>query len=78
MNRYQLMCDDLEKARKNRERIKSGYATAWWIELEQTIKATPIGANLPSSVPIGQLPQVGKEITREHITYGIDKLDEEV
>ena len=76
MNRYRLMCDDLEKARKNRERIANKYAHVYWDGLEATIRSTPFGVPLPPDVPIGELRQVGKDITREQITLGIEA-DEE-
>lgn len=53
-------CPDFAQAEANRERIRSGYATEYWIWLEGVIKTTPRGQPLPSTVPLGEVPSVGR------------------
>ena len=78
MNRYRFTCDNFKKAEENRERIKNKFAHAYWDELERTIRSTPFGVPLPSDVPIGNVPSVGKDVTREQVTHRIEADEENV
>lgn len=54
-------CDDFQRAKENRERIASGYASRYWDWLDHALQRTPIGKPLPPWVPQGDLPSVGRE-----------------
>ena len=78
MDRYRMMCSNVQRAKENRERIKNKYAHAYWDALEATIRSTPFGVALPAEVPLGELRQVGKNVTREQITLGIEADEENI
>ncbi len=61
---FELMCVDAENARRSREKVADKTShRAWWKDYEKAIAATPVGAPLPSDVPIGNLPYAGKRRT---------------
>lgn len=51
-----VMCEDLDKARQNRERIANGDNAHAYYVAELALMSTPFGEPLPASVPIGELP----------------------
>lgn len=44
-------CDDLVKAKANRERVANREITTWWVEMEARLKALPKNNPFPSSIP---------------------------
>ena len=58
-------CDDLERARYNREIVARRMFTTSYQEVEYYLTHTPLHRPLPLWIPQGQLPQVGKHESRE-------------
>lgn len=53
-----LMCDDIEQARLNRERVARGDTNEFYNEQHQIIAHIPLFVPLPKKVITGKLPQV--------------------
>lgn len=53
-----LMCDNLEKARQNRERVASGQGNPYYDWQDQALRQIPFGQSLPDWVPTGELPTI--------------------
>jgi len=58
MNR--AMCDDLENARLNRERIARGETNQFYDQQSHAIAQWQPGTPVPDSVVLGELPYAGK------------------
>lgn len=66
-----IMCDDLDKAKANRERIANGDNAHAYYVAELALMSTPFGEPLPASVPIGELPTAYRRHVGEPAT-GVD------
>jgi len=44
-------CDDLVKARANRERVANKEITTWWVEMEARLRALPKNNPFPLGIP---------------------------
>lgn len=54
------MCDNLELAKRNRERVKSDYGGRFYAQQEHAVAQWGLGDKKPESVVLGELPYVGK------------------
>ena len=57
---FNAMCDDLDAARRNRERVEQGYGNAFYHEQAHAVAQWTPGEAKPESVILGELPYVGK------------------
>ena len=55
-----LMCDDLNNARLNRERIQRGDSNQYYLEQAHAVAQWHLGEPAPQGVVLGSLPFVGK------------------
>lgn len=58
MKENKAMCDDLEQAKLNRQRVKEGYGNAYYNQQRRAIEQTPADEPLPSTVATGELPYI--------------------
>ena len=54
-----LMCDDLELARLNRERVAKGYCNHFYDEQAKALAQWEWGGKPPVGLILGELPYVG-------------------
>jgi len=65
------MCDDLDAARRNRERVSQGYGNAFYYEQAHAVAQWSLEGEKPESVILGELPYVGK-IGRGYLSMEVD------
>lgn len=51
VNCIDVGCDDLEKAKANRERVANKVSTEWWEEMEERLSKIPLANPLPKDIP---------------------------
>ncbi len=66
------MCIDYGRAYRNREMVKYKRNIAGYVFIENVLRGWPIRIPLPSWIPQGELPVVGKE---EALRYGMHEID---
>jgi len=54
------MCNDLDKAKRNRERVKQGYGNQFYNRQAYAVAQWQFGEFPPKSIILGELPYVGK------------------
>lgn len=74
--RWRLMCPNPQRAAENRERIRTGFAGAYWDSLETIIAGTPRNQRLPSYVPVDN-HTYRSPLDKPRIRGGIIDIDEE-
>lgn len=73
MDKFGFLCTDLESAKRSRENVASGNGNAWWDSQKHALEGVPLDAPLPSTVVVGELPDVsegrrtiGKYLAKDH------------
>ena len=59
---FDAMCEDLERAKLNRERVKQGYGNVFYAQQARAIAQWQWGETPPDSIIFGELPFVGGDI----------------
>ncbi len=54
-------CDDFDQAARNRVIVSEKLFITFWLAMENVVRNTPLSCHLPSWIPLGQLPQIGKK-----------------
>ena len=57
-------CSDFEAAAESRWRQKHGTYDEWWNWYYNVLRHTPRNRRLPQGMPLGDLPNVGKQARR--------------
>ncbi len=79
-----LGCNDFKGAARNRRMVKWKRNIVGYLEVEAILKNTPLSKPLPSWVPVGNLPKVGKEEyrgqneTKYLHSMGMHNIDEKI
>ena len=74
MDKWFLMCRDVNAAKRNRERQHKNLG--WWLWYEVFIETYPRNKPLPGWIPLGKLPTIDKSERRAMKGYGIYEIDE--
>lgn len=65
------MCDDLDAAQRNRERVKQGYGNRFYNEQAHAVAQWALGDKKPESVILGELPYIGR-VGRGRLSMEVD------
>ncbi len=66
MKTIDIGCDDFARAAQNRQMVKDKANDEIYQRIEQWFKKTPLGAPLPSWMPLGKLPTLEKRDWQEN------------
>jgi hypothetical protein len=71
-----LLCEDYERAAQNRQRIKDGYAVAYWLWYEAMVRRYSYSYLLPEDLPQGELIYLSKRDAKHLKKHGYHSTSE--